>query len=165
MTPYDFTMITGLDIGGDPIPFDTDMGEWEAAWFELLGAHPPIYQTGMVRYTWFAEQFKGSEPETMEEMEQYARGFLMFVFGTTLFSNKWNTVGLYLLSALVTLPRVRFYNWGRAGLATLCGYMSSTSRLSEDFIGGYWRAWKLWVYAYFPTLAPEPIEELPLAVP
>ncbi|KAL7258257.1 hypothetical protein ACSBR1_004389 [Camellia fascicularis] len=69
MTPYDFTMITSLGVGGDPIPFDIDMGEWEAAWVELLGARPPIYRTNMVKYSWFAEQFRGSEPETIEEME------------------------------------------------------------------------------------------------
>jgi len=143
MTLYNFDMFTGLDIGGNPILFDTDMEEWEAGWFELLGAHPHIYRTGMVRYTWFAERFRGTEPETIEETEQYTRGFLMFVFGTTLFSNRWNTIGLHLLSALVTLPRVHFYDWGRAGLATLYGYMSSTSRLREDLIGGYWRAWEV----------------------
>ncbi|GMQ05595.1 hypothetical protein CsSME_00050564 [Camellia sinensis var. sinensis] len=27
MTPYDFAMITGLGVGGDPIPFDTNMEE------------------------------------------------------------------------------------------------------------------------------------------
>ncbi|GMP71095.1 hypothetical protein CsSME_00029643 [Camellia sinensis var. sinensis] len=94
MTPYGFAMITGC-VGGDLIPFDTDMGE--------------------------------SEPKTLEEMEQYTRGFLMFVLGTTLFSNGWNIVGLYLLSTLVTLSR-------------------------------------LWVYKYFPALALEPMEELPLVV-
>ncbi|KAL7207329.1 hypothetical protein ACSBR1_029314 [Camellia fascicularis] len=26
MTPYNFSMITGLRAGGDPIPFDMDMG-------------------------------------------------------------------------------------------------------------------------------------------
>ncbi|KAL7238856.1 hypothetical protein ACSBR2_004871 [Camellia fascicularis] len=31
MTPYDFSMITGLGVGGDPIDFDMDMGKWEAA--------------------------------------------------------------------------------------------------------------------------------------
>ncbi|KAL7204582.1 hypothetical protein ACSBR2_017623 [Camellia fascicularis] len=25
MTPYDFSMITGLSVGGDPIPFDLDL--------------------------------------------------------------------------------------------------------------------------------------------
>ncbi|GMP74287.1 hypothetical protein CsSME_00031747 [Camellia sinensis var. sinensis] len=47
---------------------------------------------------------------------------------------EWNTVGLYLLSALVILPRVCFYDWSGVGLSTL-------------------------------SLAPEPMEELPLAVP
>ncbi|KAL7206135.1 hypothetical protein ACSBR2_018946 [Camellia fascicularis] len=58
----------------------------------------------------------------------------MFVLGTTLFSNRWNTVDLYLLSALVTLLRVRFYDWGGAGLTTLYGYISSTSCLRGELI-------------------------------
>lgn len=73
----------------------------------------------------------------------------MFFFGTNLFSNKWNTVGLQLLSALVTLPRVHFYDWRRAGLATLYGYMNSTSRLWKDLIGGYWRAWEVCISSSF----------------
>ncbi|KAL7170833.1 hypothetical protein ACSBR2_035656 [Camellia fascicularis] len=31
MTPYDFSMITGLRVRGDPIPFDLHMGQWPAA--------------------------------------------------------------------------------------------------------------------------------------
>ena len=27
MTPYDFSMLTGLDVAGRPVPFDVDMGE------------------------------------------------------------------------------------------------------------------------------------------
>lgn len=64
----------------------------------------------------------------------------MFLFGTTLFVDLANTVGLYLMSALVDLSRVRFYDWGGAGLATLYEYMSSTSCRSGHLIGGYWRA-------------------------
>lgn len=81
-------------------------------------------------------------PETVEKIEHYARGFLMFLFDTTLFANRANTVGLYLLSMLVVLPLVSFYDWGRAGLATLYGYMSSTSRGIGLLIGGYWQAWE-----------------------
>ncbi|KAL7163962.1 hypothetical protein ACSBR2_039965 [Camellia fascicularis] len=77
MTPYDFSMITGLRVGGDSIPFGLDMG---------------------------------SHLETQAEIEQYTRGFLIYLLGTTLFVNKWNTVGLYVLSALVVLARVRFYD-------------------------------------------------------
>ncbi|KAL7209538.1 hypothetical protein ACSBR1_031144 [Camellia fascicularis] len=98
MTPYDFAMLTGIEIG---------------------------------------DHFRGTEPGTLEEIEQYTRGFLMFLFGTTLFPDRANTVGLYLLSALVDLSRVRLYDWGGAGLATLYGYMSSTSCRSGNRVGGY----------------------------
>lgn len=42
MTPYDFSMLTGVGVGvgRDPIPYDMDMGEWKAAWLHLLVAHP-----------------------------------------------------------------------------------------------------------------------------
>ena len=30
MTPYDFTMLTGIGVGGDLTPFDTEMDEWYA---------------------------------------------------------------------------------------------------------------------------------------
>ncbi|KAL7179334.1 hypothetical protein ACSBR1_042677 [Camellia fascicularis] len=69
MTPYDFSMITGLGAGGDPIPFDMDMGEWEATWIHLLGAHPPLYRPVMAGYNWFSKHFCGSKPETPEEAE------------------------------------------------------------------------------------------------
>ncbi|GMP43633.1 hypothetical protein CsSME_00012915 [Camellia sinensis var. sinensis] len=84
----------------------------------------------MVRYTWFVERFRGIEPKTVEEPETVEE------------TEQWNIVGLYLLSALVILPRVRFYDWGGAGLTTLYEYMSSTSHLQRDLIGGYWRAWE-----------------------
>ncbi|KAL7169110.1 hypothetical protein ACSBR2_034194 [Camellia fascicularis] len=69
ITPYDFVMITSLGVGGDPIPFDMDMGEWEASWIHLLGARPPLSRLAMVRYSWFSEHFHRSEPETPEEVE------------------------------------------------------------------------------------------------
>ncbi|GMP65583.1 hypothetical protein CsSME_00026314 [Camellia sinensis var. sinensis] len=110
MTPYDFSILMGFNVVGRPIPYDTDMGEWEAAWTYLLGAHPPPCRSpGMVRYTWFAEQYRGTTPETIEAIQQYAWGFLMFLLGTTLFSDRGNTVGLYLLSALVDLKQLCVY--------------------------------------------------------
>ncbi|GMP55029.1 hypothetical protein CsSME_00019985 [Camellia sinensis var. sinensis] len=54
----------------------------------------------------------------------------MSLLGTTLFADWVNTVPLYLLSALVDVTRIRLYDWGGASLATLYGYMSSSSRLS-----------------------------------
>ncbi|XP_028115128.1 uncharacterized protein LOC114313012 isoform X2 [Camellia sinensis] len=86
----------------------------------------------------------------------------MFLFGTTLFSDRGNTVGLYLLGALADLTQVSRYDCGGTSLATLYCYMSATSRGRENTVGGYWRAWELWVFAYFPILAPELEVEAPL---
>ncbi|GMP55001.1 hypothetical protein CsSME_00019961 [Camellia sinensis var. sinensis] len=171
MTPYDFSMLTGIGVGGDPIPFDTDKDEWDAAQLYLLGTQPPLTRAGFVRYSWFESHFQiqpalAEEAQmTPEEVDQYARGFIMFLLGTTLFADQANTMPLCLLSALVDVRRIRHYDWGGAGLATLYGYMSSSSRLSGQLLGGYWRAWELWVYAYFPRLSPVPDVETPLGVP
>lgn len=43
MTPYDFAMLTGVEVGGNSIPYNMDMGEWEATWLHLLGARPPLF--------------------------------------------------------------------------------------------------------------------------
>ena len=146
MPPFDFVVLTGIDAGGWAIPYDEDMGQWEAAWIYLLGARPPVDRSsGRVRYNWFFSHFwrVEMEPETPEEVAQYARGFLMFLFGTTLFADRGNTVGLYLLSALVDLSQVRRYDCGGASLATLYCYMSATSCGRGNILGGYWRAWEV----------------------
>ncbi|KAL7229738.1 hypothetical protein ACSBR2_008278 [Camellia fascicularis] len=50
MTPYDFSMITGLPVGGDPIPFESDMGSCNAAQLYLLRAMPPKNSPRIIRY-------------------------------------------------------------------------------------------------------------------
>ncbi|XP_028125125.1 protein MAINTENANCE OF MERISTEMS-like [Camellia sinensis] len=165
MTPFDFSMLTGIRVEGDPIPFDIDMDEWDAAQIYLLGARPPLSRPGFVRYSWFEDHFRIQTPTTCEEVEQYTRGFIMFLLGPTLLIDRVNTVTLYLLSALVDVTWIRRYDWGGAGLTTLYGYMSSSSRRSGHLLGGYWRAWELWVYAYFLRLAPVLDVEMPPIVP
>ncbi|KAL7170266.1 hypothetical protein ACSBR2_035187 [Camellia fascicularis] len=116
MTPYDFSMLTGIGVGGDPIPFDTDMDEWEAAQIYLLGELPPLARPGFVRYSWFEDHFwiqpslAQEASMAQEEVEQYACKFLMFLLGTTLFADRANTVPLCLLSALVDVTRVLCYD-------------------------------------------------------
>ncbi|KAL7224443.1 hypothetical protein ACSBR1_025821 [Camellia fascicularis] len=110
MTPYDFLMIIVLRVRGDLIPFDLDMGQWEAAWIHLLGACPYLDRPAIVRYSWFYEHFHESHPKTQKLVKQYTKGFLIYLISSTLFANRWNTVGLYVLSALVVLPQVQFYN-------------------------------------------------------
>ena len=116
MTPYDFSVLTGIGVGGDPIPFDTDMDEWIAAQIYLLGEAPPLARPGFVRYSWFEVQFRvqpalvAAAPMTEAAVEQYARGFMMFLLGTTLFADRANTVPLCLLSALVDVRDLLRYD-------------------------------------------------------
>ena len=140
MTPFDFSMLIGIGVGGNPIPFDTYMDEWDVAQLYLLGTQPPLTRSGFVRYSWFEDHFRTQAPTTREEEEQYARGFIIFLLGIMLFADWANTVALYLLSALVDMTRICGYDWSGAGLATRYGYMSSSSRFSGQLLGGYWRA-------------------------
>ncbi|GMP81949.1 hypothetical protein CsSME_00036471 [Camellia sinensis var. sinensis] len=117
LTPYDFSMLTGLRVGRD-------------TQLQLLGAIPDTTNNRM-----------------------YTRGFLIYLLGTTLFANRENIVGLYILEALVHLPWVADYDWGGTGLASLYCYMSSISRC------------KFWVYTYFTSLAPVPVRSVELSVP
>ncbi|GMP94897.1 hypothetical protein CsSME_00044164 [Camellia sinensis var. sinensis] len=70
MTPYDFAMQTGLEVGGQPIPYNSDMGELEAAWTYLLGAHPPIFRSSGLLwvYAYFPVLVPELEIETPPEV-------------------------------------------------------------------------------------------------
>lgn len=107
VTSYDFSIVTGLSVGGDLIPFNLDLSRWPTAQMFLLGVVLSFTRHGMIRYNWLLQHFHGLELVTLEEVAQYARGFLLYVLGTTLFANRDNTIGLYLLSNMVELERVR----------------------------------------------------------
>ncbi|GMP98415.1 hypothetical protein CsSME_00046312 [Camellia sinensis var. sinensis] len=160
LTPYDFSMLTGLRVG-----VSSPVTQWRDAQLQLLGAIPDTTSHGMVRNSWFLGHFSGTQPATTGEVAQYTRGFLIYLLGTTVFANKENTVGLYILGALVHLPRMVEYDWGSTGLATLYYYMSSVSRRKADSLGGYWKVWELWVYTHFTSLALVPVRPIELSVP
>ncbi|KAL7212351.1 hypothetical protein ACSBR2_015103 [Camellia fascicularis] len=106
------------------------------------------------------------EPETPEEVAQYTCGFLMFLFGTTLFADRGNTVGLYLLSALVDLSQL----WVHAYFPTLAPELEVevplTTPYSLVFEGHYWprpRESFLHLRQYFDTVRSSEITWQPWA--
>ncbi|KAI8538348.1 hypothetical protein RHMOL_Rhmol09G0095900 [Rhododendron molle] len=76
MTPTDFAAITGLRVGGDPIPFDSGInGDKEALrWF--LG-HVPTGSAEMVPYKPFRQYLRNRFPASELEEEQMARAYLL----------------------------------------------------------------------------------------
>ncbi|KAI8568521.1 hypothetical protein RHMOL_Rhmol02G0207100 [Rhododendron molle] len=65
MTPLDFAAITGLGIGGDPIPFDTGIHRDEVALRWFLGRVSDRDEK-MVKYTQF-EQYLKKIPTTEQD--------------------------------------------------------------------------------------------------
>ncbi|KAL7174930.1 hypothetical protein ACSBR2_028690 [Camellia fascicularis] len=152
----DASMVIAKRIGGYSSISGPDVGTSDFllrdAQLQLLGAIPDTASHGMVRYNWFLEHFFGTQPATIGEVAQYAHGFLIYLLGTTLFANRENTVGLYILRALVHLPQVVEYDWGGTGLATLYCYMSSVSRCKADSLGSYWRVWEVYPHTNFSDM-------------
>ncbi|XP_058210681.1 protein MAIN-LIKE 2-like [Rhododendron vialii] len=94
MTPMDFVAITGIRVGGNPIPFDMKLYKDRATLAYFLGRVPEeINDTGTIRFSWFYEQFeKDKDTYTTErDFEQVTRAFVLYLFGATLFPTR--TVG------------------------------------------------------------------------
>lgn len=143
LTPLDFAAITGIRVGGNPIPFDTRLYRKPDALIYFLGRVPEMKGKGLVRYQWLYKNFKDHQCTTEEDFKHVARAFLLYLFGVALFPNKDGTVNLHYLPAMRDLATVKDYDWGGAALATLYGHMGAISRAITRSTGGYWRVWEV----------------------
>ncbi|KAL9661850.1 hypothetical protein QQ045_026678 [Rhodiola kirilowii] len=77
-------------------------------------------------------------PELDEEaLKKYARAYLIYLLGLTLFADKsGKTTPLYFFSLLEDLDRVRTYSLGSVALAYLCSQLCSASKIGHCQIGG-----------------------------
>ncbi|XP_058224951.1 protein MAINTENANCE OF MERISTEMS-like [Rhododendron vialii] len=153
VTPSDFAALTGLRVGGEPIPFDSEMyRDPEAlAWF--LG-QAPAGEAETVHYDQFKRYLHGREPESDLEAEKMARAYLLYLFRATLYPNKRSTVHLSYLPALYDLSTASRFDWGGAALGTCYGFMGAFSR-GKKATAGYWRVWELWAYEVLKMYPPE----------
>ncbi|KAI8538178.1 hypothetical protein RHMOL_Rhmol09G0081900 [Rhododendron molle] len=122
VTPTDFVAITGLRVGGDPIPFDSGIhGDREALrWF--LG-HVPAGSAEMVPYKPFKQYLQNRVPTSELEEAPMARAYLLYLFGATLYPNKRSTVHLSYLPALRDLRTTSRFDWGGAALGACYGFL------------------------------------------
>ncbi len=140
MTPADFAAITGLRVGGEPIPYDNRLVDDREAMTWYLGIVPRT-EARMARYTQLKVVCKGL-PESSFQAEQKARCYLLYVFGATLFANRRCLVHLSMLPALRDLRTAGRFDWGGAILATCYVFLGSMSR-AKGAIAGFWRAWEV----------------------
>ncbi|XP_058211643.1 protein MAIN-LIKE 2-like [Rhododendron vialii] len=153
VTPLDFEAITGLRVGGDPIPYDSSLVLDDAALRWFLG-RVPRHSGGMAAYGQFVEYWN-HEPATDEEAAQMARAYLLYLFGASLFPNRRSRVHLCYLVGLVDLGQAGRFDWGGDALCTLYCLLGAASRGVGDTVGGYWRVFELWAYEVLGMFPPE----------
>ncbi|KAI8546936.1 hypothetical protein RHMOL_Rhmol07G0158400 [Rhododendron molle] len=136
VTPADFAAITGLRVGGGPIPFDSGIQNDQVA-LEWFLVEAPRIEEGMARYDQFAKYLK-KKVNTEEEAEQMAGAYLLYLFGATLYPNRRSKVHLSYLLALRDLRTVSRFDWGGAALGTAYAFLGHSSRTGKS-TAGYWR--------------------------
>ncbi|KAI8563759.1 hypothetical protein RHMOL_Rhmol03G0134000 [Rhododendron molle] len=152
VTPNDFAAITGLRVGGEPIPFDLGIHADLAALEWFLGEVPQV-ERGAARYAQFIRYLK-KKPTNEHEEAQMARAYLLYMFGASLFPGRGSTVHLSYLPALRDLRTASRFDWGGAALGTAYLFFGDSSRTGQS-TAGYWRVWELWAYEVLRMYPPE----------
>jgi hypothetical protein len=141
MTPLDFSALTGLRVGGEPIPYDCGLGYDEAGLTWFLG-FVPHREREMAHYGQFARVCTGV-PASQTEAEQKARCYLLYVFGASLYANRRCKVHFSLLPALRDFEKASQYDWGGPALATCYSFMGAVSRRRGTSLAGMWSLWEV----------------------
>ncbi|CDP20769.1 unnamed protein product [Coffea canephora] len=148
LTPLDFTCITGVAVGGLPIPWDYNVRENTNYINEQLGWVPAFASAGAIRVTDILSFYKDKAIDENDDVQlaHLTRVFFLYMLGCTLLSNTAKTIHLCCLPALEDVDRIGDYNWGGAGMATLYRFMSAVSRQRTKSLGGYSFVWEVWAY-------------------
>ncbi|XP_028070260.1 protein MAIN-LIKE 1-like [Camellia sinensis] len=84
------------------------------------------------------EEVSTSDSDPKETIQCAARGYLLFLFGCTLFSDKSDgRVPVVYLGLLMDLGSIHTYAWGAAALAFLYRQLGYASRSGVKQMGGY----------------------------
>ena len=82
MTPYDFSMITGLKVDGDRLVMDIPFERQPALVTALIGGMPPSLEVCHFPYNWLHRSF--CKPDPGISNEQLLRAFLLYVLECSL---------------------------------------------------------------------------------
>ena len=105
LTPYDFSIITGLRLGGKRILVNDSLTSTELK--KLLDVMPSRMRSNNVPLSWLYE----SIPQC-ETVANDACMFMLLFIGTFLCSDLGSTVNLSYLGSLRKIEHLRNYDWG-----------------------------------------------------
>ena len=150
LTPYDFSVINGLKLGGERICVHDSLSSNEIK--KLLGVVPSKMWSKKVPLSWLCGN--------ISKCDTVAKGTCMFMrlfIGTFLYSGLGSTVNLCYLWSLRKIEQIRNYDWGGMAYATLLHFITQLSRWSLWNLG--WgsicmvgEVWNFWLCVGFGKL-------------
>ena len=129
LTPYDFSIITGLRLGGERIRVNDSLTSTEIK--KLLGAVPSKMKSKKIPLSWLCENI----PQC-DIVAKGARMFMLLFIGSFLCPDLGNTINLLYLWCLRKIERIWNYDWGGMANATWLHFMTQISRRSLSSLGG-----------------------------
>ena len=129
LTPYDFSVITGLRLGSKRILVNDSLTSIELN--KILGVMPSRMRKNNIPLFWLCENI----PQC-ETMAKGARIFKLLFIGTFLCPDLGSIVNLLYLGSLRKIEHIQNYDWGGMAYATLMHFMTQLSRRSFSSLGG-----------------------------
>ncbi|KAK1397328.1 hypothetical protein POM88_007191 [Heracleum sosnowskyi] len=159
-TPLDWTMITGLRFGGQPIELPTKYDKGKVQ--KLLGlGTKDIFSGNRICLS----KIKPEEaevmavPPTREAMESIFRRLFLYVIGSCLFGNSRSVIHHELVQFLEDIDAVGSYDWGAVTYAAfLVGMRSKVTKRIGAFTA-FWQFLLFWAFEYLNICRPEHAEE------
>uniref|UniRef100_A0A7N2LNE3 Aminotransferase-like plant mobile domain-containing protein n=1 Tax=Quercus lobata TaxID=97700 RepID=A0A7N2LNE3_QUELO len=116
LTPYDFSVIISLRLGGKRILVNDSFTSTELK--KLLGVVPSRMRSNNIPLSWLCENI----PQC-ETVAKGARMFMLPFIGTFLCPDLGSIVNLHYLGSLRKIEQIRNYDWGGMAYATLMHFM------------------------------------------
>ena len=129
LTPYNFSVIIGLRLGGERIRVNDSLTSIEIK--KLLGVMPSKMKSKNVPFSWLCENI--SQCDTVKKG---TRMFMLLFIGTFLCPDLGSTMNLHYLWSLRKIEQIRNYDWGGMAYATLLHFMTQISRRSLSSLRG-----------------------------
>ena len=123
LTPYDFSIITCLRLGGKRIRVNDSLTSTEIK--KLLSVVPSRMKSKNVPLSWLCENI--SQCDTVAKG---TRKFVLLFIGNFFCPNLGSIVNLHYLWSLRKIEQIWNYNWGNMAYATLLHFMTQLSRQS-----------------------------------
>ena len=142
LTPYGFSIIIGLRLGGKRILVNDSLTSTELK--KLLGVVPSRMKSNNVPFSWLYES-----NHQCETVANNARRFMLLFIGTFLCLDLGGTVNLHYSGSLRKIEHLRNYDWSVMAYATLMHFMTQLSRQSLSSLGGAPFVWQVRFGIYF----------------